>query len=844
MSDTSSSSDDTSSPESEDSSDTHSMSGSSPSDDSSSSLNSDDGTTGEGDPESYDGSDDTHSYHRFVTEGTAYIEDGRVAPKKCAFVLSHYLTGKAYEFYVREVSGDPYKWRLSDFFMELFNYCFPINFRLWQREKLQACYQNSKTVKNYVYELNELWNMIGETDERAKVHKLWSGLRKELQQDLWREKLNLEISSLKRVIASAEVLEIAQSITGDYIPKSQRRRSKKRAVASAATSPEGPESSKHERRCHRRKRRDYEPRKEAASTDAHQSKGKHDGRSDKHKCDTPKLSKDEQEWHKAEGLCYICHKPGHFSRNCLTRHTVSSLSKPPRVASFGIDVNFGDVECQRQLAKSSNDDTEVTANFIHPIGPTISDEDDDVPDLESIWSDDNSEDAGNRVTTDDDDLPEGMRVYVYSRSQFLGHRSTGPTFGYPLEEHAIEWLSGICYPGDDQNSLSMFMDTRFLVYEIGDGLHMIIDSERDVLGPADAITIETRLLGNPAFQLDSWYWFRKGEKAGMTKFDLCQMDRARTWRAAPMGRPIEEAIETRLKMYSFPVLEGENQDRFACIAKDESTYEVYDYHMALCFERPAYKLGSQEFDVMHWHARRLFDACADLTRSDPTEDCDLGLAHLFERDDDDLKGEWCEPGNDFTHKVPKPLVVVVHVNGQPAHALIDTGSLADFMSVMLAEQPNVKKIPLEKPLTIQLAVQGSRSRVNFGTKVRFQYQGIDCERHFDVMNIQNYDLILGTPFLYQHQVLVGLHSPRVVIGSKTPMEMRGPQVSVLESRATEVYQDSIERAQRYLQELSKPLCSLVGSTALPPFCAINHEVPLIDEKKIYPWRPSKCPDAL
>src|ERR1700728_2012263 len=26
--------------------------------------------------------------------------------------------------------------------------------------------------------------------------------------------------------------------------------------------------------------------------------------------------------------------------------------------------------------------------------------------------------------------------------------------------------------------------------------------------------------------------------------------------------------------------------------------------------------------------------------------------------------------------------------------------------------------------------------------------------------------------------------------------------------------------------------------------AINHTIPLIDEKKIYSWRPSKCPDAL
>lgn len=131
---------------------------------------------------------------------------------------------------------------------------------------------------------------------------------------------------------------------------------------------------------------------------------------------------------------------------------------------------------------------------------------------------------------------------------------------------------------------------------------------------------------------------------------------------------------------------------------------------------------------------------------------------------------------DFTRKVPKPLVIVVHINGHPARALIDTGSLA-----------------LEKPLTIQLAVQGSRSKVNFG---------------------KNYDLILGTPFLYQHKAMVGLHSPRVVIGSTDPTEMKGPQVSVLESRATEVYHDSIERAREYLRNLAKPLCSQAGATAL------------------------------
>ena len=121
------------------------------------------------------------------------------------------------------------------------------------------------------------------------------------------------------------------------------------------------------------------------------------------------------------------------------------------------------------------------------------------------------------------------------------------------------------------------------------------------------------------------------------------------------------------------------------------------------------------------------------------------------------------------------------------------GSLADFMSLNLAEQLKVKWIWLEKPLPIQLTVQGSRSKVNFGASVRFQYQGTDYQRYFDVINLQNYDIILGTPFLYQHQVLVGLNSTRLIIRSKEPIEMKGSQVSVLESRTTEVYEENLDK---------------------------------------------------
>ena len=62
--------------------------------------------------------------------------------------------------------------------------------------------------------------------------------------------------------------------------------------------------------------------------------------------------------------------------------------------------------------------------------------------------------------------------------------------------------------------------------------------------------------------------------------------------------------------------------------------------------------------------------------------------------------------------LPKPITVKVLVNGKPARALLDSGSLGDFVSSTLVDQLAVKRETLDSPISLQLAVQGSRSKVN------------------------------------------------------------------------------------------------------------------------------------
>ncbi|KJA14739.1 hypothetical protein HYPSUDRAFT_98162, partial [Hypholoma sublateritium FD-334 SS-4] len=192
--------------------------------------------------------------------------------------------------------------------------------------------------------------------------------------------------------------------------------------------------------------------------------------------------------------------------------------------------------------------------------------------------------------------------------------------------------------------------------------------------------------------------------------------------------------------------------------------------------------------------------------------------------------------------VARPVVITVEINGHPARALLDSGSLGDFISSTLTDQLQLKRTVLPVPLALQLAVQGSRSKVNCQTTARLKYEGVDEDRVFDVINISQYDLILGTPWLYQHCVSVGLNPARVMIGSDPPKPLEGKAITTIAARAVNLANIEITKARELLIKYTEPLCKTASETGLPPLRAINHTIPLIDENKIYKWRPARCPE--
>src|SRR5258708_37176588 len=96
--------------------------------------------------------------------------------------------------------------------------------------------------------------------------------------------------------------------------------------------------------------------------------------------------------------------------------------------------------------------------------------------------------------------------------------------------------------------------------------------------------------------------------------------------------------------------------------------------------------------------------------------------------------------------------VTIPINGLSVCVLLDGGSnmnmlLPEFTTVM-----KVSAIELQEQMMLQLAVTSSQLKINYRTWVPVEFRPIQATTYFDIANIDGYDTILGTPFLWEHGV--------------------------------------------------------------------------------------------
>ena len=134
----------------------------------------------------------------------------------------------------------------------------------------------------------------------------------------------------------------------------------------------------------------------------------------------------------------------------------------------------------------------------------------------------------------------------------------------------------------------------------------------------------------------------------------------------------------------------------------------------------------------------------------------------------------------------------VEVNGVKAYTLFDTGSTIEAMSHDFSRVGKVPLYVLENPATLKLGCVGSKSKVNYGTKVRTKFAQKESTVYFDVANIDQYDIILGIPYMNKHGIVLDIPAKEIIVDGK----VRIPALPTVRKQVTnEVRKSSFKKGE-------------------------------------------------
>ncbi|KAF7331995.1 CCHC-type domain-containing protein [Mycena kentingensis (nom. inval.)] len=126
-------------------------------------------------PDKYDGVAIFSKYTSFASSVRSWCKECFLPRNMWVHYSGKWLTGKAKEWFTREISPNAKRWKMRKFLRELFNEFFPIDFRGQQRFKFKNFSQNGRTIRQYRKALEIVAESIGDITERGLVLQYWDG---------------------------------------------------------------------------------------------------------------------------------------------------------------------------------------------------------------------------------------------------------------------------------------------------------------------------------------------------------------------------------------------------------------------------------------------------------------------------------------------------------------------------------------------------------------------------------------------------------------------------------------------------------------------------------------------
>ncbi|KAF4600395.1 hypothetical protein EYR38_005020 [Pleurotus pulmonarius] len=580
-------------------------------------------------PEAYDGKADLTQFYRFVSDGTAYLKEGGVKKKFRVRKLATFLKGRAYDYYLQQVSMNPGIWTLREFFEGLMNACFPVDLLEQTRSEIDRLWQRDLSVRDYSAQLKQKYDVIGSVSEQEKVVKLWNGFKPVIRAELYREKLNPNISTWDDVVERAELLEVVENAcmgrAGNRPPKNPN---------STPSESQGGQQGRY-RNGNRNSRSGHEPKNEKGRSNndsssrnpkngaSQGSNGQKSGNRNPSERKIPaQLTPKELDELRKAGKCFRCKREGHISKDCPSTNSVKAEggSRPPGFPSHALGIDFEAVE-----ELNTENEEPLQELDLGAIG-LIAEEGFDW--FESTQA---ASDGGGSASThssmpelvdpdeliDPEEWPEEEPAPPIARSWNARYIPLGDAAIVAQTAHLDSVGLVLGYPGDDDFPRlrlpreDTFYDLRFSIERISDRECAVIDRWYPGRSP---IVIDYKLLFDKEYAMPYLYAKRCCEVYG---FPLMAADYCR--RALTIEDIPAEAARIHLEDWA-PYL-GDEEVNFSSsygrfqtrrCANDDSFYEIEDLYRQFKCVIPAKHLNNPKFNLSQWYNKQLDRAISRL----------------------------------------------------------------------------------------------------------------------------------------------------------------------------------------------------------------------------------------
>ncbi|KAF4585118.1 hypothetical protein EYR40_001954 [Pleurotus pulmonarius] len=574
-------------------------------------------------PEAYDGKADLTQFYRFVSDGTAYLKEGGVQKKFRVRKLATFLKGRAYDYYLQQVSMNPGIWTLREFFEGLMNACFPVDLLEQTRSEIDRLWQRDLSVRDYSAQLKQKYDVIGSVSEQEKVVKLWNGFKAEIRAELYREKLNPNISSWDEVVERAELLEVVENArhgrAGNRAPKSSNNSPGEGQGGQQGRGRNGNKGARfgNNNRGDRGRNNNESSSSKYSKTPSNAGPGnpKPPGRTNQEKKIPAQLSPKELDELRKAGKCFRCKREGHISKDCPSTNSIRSEgnTRPPGIPTHAVAIDF---EAHEEL--NTDNDEPLQELDLGAVGLTPAEGFDWFEDVETQSSDSNRThssmpeliDIEQSFEEEEPFFEQGEPTPPVGRSWNTEYIPLGDTAIMAQTAHLDSVGLVLGYPGDDDFPRlrlpreDTFYDLRFSIERISDRECAVIDKWYPGRSP---IVIDYKLLFDKEYAVPYHYAKRCCEVYG---FPIMAADYCR--RALTIEDIPAEAARIQLEDWA-PYLGDEEINvrssygrfRTRLCEKDKRFYEIDDLYRQFKCNLPKKYMSNPKFNLPQWYNKQL-----------------------------------------------------------------------------------------------------------------------------------------------------------------------------------------------------------------------------------------------